>query len=64
MAVYSTLRYAMDDDRDILKWRKVNKLVYPKLASYRAGIQHSWTNNKAEEDHFETGYSWGNHVLA
>lgn len=32
LAMYNTQRHAMDDDRDLLKWWKVNGLVYPKLA--------------------------------
>ncbi|KAL1261251.1 hypothetical protein QQF64_006516 [Cirrhinus molitorella] len=32
VAVYNSQRHAMDDDRDLLKWWKVNELVYPKLA--------------------------------
>ena len=32
VAMYTSHRHAMDDDRDLLKWWKVNGLVYPKLA--------------------------------
>lgn len=32
VAVYISQRHAMDDDRDLLKWWKVNGLVYQKLA--------------------------------
>ena len=30
--MYISQRHAMDDDRDLLKWWKVNGLVYAKLA--------------------------------
>ena len=32
VAMYISQRHAMDDDRELLKWWKVNGLVYPKLA--------------------------------
>lgn len=32
VAVYNSQRHTMDDDRDLLKWWKVNELIYPKLA--------------------------------